>query len=137
MSLRYSQEEHNVMVSAYADGLNDPEIVERLNSLPTNIERGVKRSVPSVHGRRRSIGMLRADRKPRGEHDPRNEDSHFRAAMLRAIKSGCERVQEGVFHDPTPFTGKMIRPEPCFSGCSSSAELCADSGDAKGAFEPV
>src|SRR3954471_3705520 len=107
MSLRYSQEEHNALVSAYADGLNDPEIVERLNSLPTNIERGVRRSVPSVHRRRPSMGMLRADLKPRDEFHPRDEDSHFRAAMQREIKPGREHAKEGVFDDPTPFTGNM------------------------------
>lgn len=129
MSFRYSNEEHEIMCAAFSDGLNDQQIVESINNLRCNRERGVKRTVPSVHSRRRSLGLLRKERKETRVPDYRCCDLLFQDAMKQAIYLGIEHVREGVFHDTTPFVGRMIHPEPLFSGCSSSAGLCADVGD--------
>lgn len=55
-------------------------------------------------------------------------DQKFRAAMVRALVLGREKFTQGVFKDDRPFVGKIVRPEPFYSGCSSAAALCAEMG---------
>jgi hypothetical protein len=56
----------------------------------------------------------------------RRTDQQFQRALMKAAARGKERVRQGTFVDPTPFTGRMIHPEPFYSGCSSAALACAD-----------
>lgn len=137
MAFRYSQEEHEIMCAGFRDGLSDQRIVECINNLRCNRERGITRTVPSVHSRRRSLGLLRQEQRERTP-DQRDCDLLFQSTIRKAVDCGLEHVREGVFRDLTPFVGVRLQPEPQFSGCSSAANLCAELGDRHaGEWEPA
>lgn len=74
--------------------------------------------------------------KPEDAHDiNRKQDEMFQRAMRKAIKAGKEKAPIGVFKAPEDgeFRPKTFLPGLRTSGCSSSAALCAEVGDAKGA----
>lgn len=53
----------------------------------------------------------------------------FAALMTNAIKKGKERPHVGIKVDLSPFTGRVIRGEPPYSGCGSPAASCVSRGD--------
>jgi hypothetical protein len=56
------------------------------------------------------------------------QDDAFCKALQAAIDTGSEHVKAGIFVDPRPLVGAFISPPQRFSGCSSSAALCAELG---------
>lgn len=66
----------------------------------------------------------------------RENDLRFQAAMLKAIKQGKEKASIGIVkaQENGEFRPRTFLPGLQSSGCSSSAALCADIGDRKGAI---
>lgn len=57
------------------------------------------------------------------------QDHKFSLAMLRAKAKRQETVEVGVVTRSVTSASRIIRADPVFSGCGSSAALCADAGD--------
>ena len=135
----YSEEEEDTVRALFLQNRTDAFIAQRVNELPGNVLSGQRRSPESIRVFRCSLSLTRTYI----EHDGGDPemfsaaDKSFQRAMRQAISAKKENPSIGIFHDHRPFVGRVIRPEPQFSGCSSAASLCAEAGDPQGAFEPA
>lgn len=105
---------------------------------PVQIAEALGRSVHSVRGKLRRIFLGDGIYRQRGRpvaHATAQTDELFVKAMLAAIRAGSESAVIGVVKDRRPllsvFTPKAAMTH---SGCSSSAQQCADMGERGGIF---
>lgn len=126
-SPRYTFAEDQFIVDSFKKGLGATEIY-RLNILSSN------RTVPSIQSRMERLALVKTKRFTcEDEPDDLMDDAafvdrKFCEAMHKAIRLGLERAPIGVVKDETPLIPKRIASPPLWSGCGSSAGMCADIG---------
>lgn len=125
-----------------------PQIVERLNQLPSNEEKkrnnyqvlcGMRdmklKHPPHEIARRNTAHANEANARSRNQQNNFAwGDMRFKKAMIAAAEAGTENVFFGVIKDRSPFAGKFMRPEPNMSIAGSSSASCADEGSRARSF---
>lgn len=121
---RYTPAEDKFIVSAFAVGLGASEIFS------LDVLSG--RSLGSIQARIERLALVKTKRftpddEP-SEADAIRTDQKFCELMEKAIRLGLERAPIGIARDDTPLVPRRIDSPPIWSGCGSSAGMCADLG---------
>ena len=125
---RYTRDEDQFIIASFKKGLGATEI-HRLDVLSG-------RTLSSIQSRIERLALVKtqrtADRSPISAEPPpvdfKKYDDRFCEVMERAIRLGHERAPIGIVKNETPLVAKRIASPPMWSGCGSSAGMCADLG---------
>lgn len=125
---RYTRAEDKFIEECFRKGLGATAIFE------LDILSG--RSIPSIQSRIERLALVKTRRftLPRCDDEQRDPEEAIRAdqkfceIMHAAIRRGLERAPIGIAKDDTPLVPRRIDSPPMWSGCGSSAGMCADLG---------